>query len=59
MLYRLFLVSLHSMVVLSRALMSGNAIKMCTKCMRTSEKNKNHLPGFVAFSTVTPFNSFQ
>ena len=59
MLYRLFQVSLHSVAVLSRALLSDKAIKTCTKYMQTSEKNKNCLPAFVAFSTVTPFNSFQ
>ena len=25
---------------------------------RSREKNKNRLPGFVAFSTAAPFNSF-
>ena len=59
MLYRLFQVSLHSIAVLSRALLSDKAIKTCTKYMQRSEKNKNCLPSFVAFSTVTPFNSFQ
>ena len=61
MLYRIFPVSLHSIAVLSRAVLSlsDKAIKTCTKYMQTSEKNKNCLPAFVAFSTVTPFNSFQ
>ena len=34
------------------------AREACENERRSREKNKNRLPGFVAFSTAAPFNSF-
>ena len=50
------------MGVLSGALLSGEDTKTLAKRARTSgkadRKIKKRLPGFVAFSTAAPFNSF-
>ena len=55
--------SLRSMAVLSsRAQERRSHEKFAREARenerRSREKNKNRLPGFVAFSTAAPFNSF-
>ena len=57
------LASLRSMAVLSSRAQERRSDEIFAREARENErrsreKNKNRLPGFVAFSTAAPFNSF-